>query len=63
MSHRQLLLFCITAHLSAPGAGLDQRRRNDPKAVTVSNVNINVGGQTIVGNVQNWRPTAEGTKD
>jgi len=31
---------------------LEQRRRNHPKAVTVGNVNVEAGGQAIVGNVQ-----------
>jgi hypothetical protein len=31
---------------------LEQRRRNNPKAVTVGNVNVEAGGQAIVGNVQ-----------
>jgi hypothetical protein len=31
---------------------LDRRRRNDPKAVTVGNVNVEAGGQAIVGNVE-----------
>ena len=31
---------------------LDRRRRDHPKAVTVSKVNVEPGGQAIVGNVQ-----------
>jgi len=31
---------------------LDRRRRTDPKAVTVGKVNVEAGGQAIVGNVQ-----------
>jgi hypothetical protein len=42
---------------------LERRRRQDPKAVTVGNVNVEAGGQAIVGHVESRGDPGASTTD